>query len=187
MKREKVNKLPRKRDRSEVLFETLVRENERAVTAFLRTMVRDPGFVDDLFQETLITAWNKFDEFDPSRSLGPWLRGIAFNLVRNAARSRKRDFLVFGAAATEAIESLFNNFDGDQGKWEEQVDALRACVEALPEKSRKIVELRYEKRVNAAEIAQKVSSSPAAIRKKLQRIRQLLAECVMGKIQPRQI
>ncbi|MDC0294583.1 RNA polymerase factor sigma-70, partial [Mariniblastus sp.] len=34
-----------------------MRENERAVTAFLRTMVRDPGFVDDLFQETLITAW----------------------------------------------------------------------------------------------------------------------------------
>ena len=108
MKREKVKKLPHKRDRSEVLFETLVRENERAVTAFLRTMVRDPGFVDDLFQETLITAWNKFDEFDPSRSLGPWLRGIAFNLVRNAARSRKRDCLVFGAAATmepKVIES----------------------------------------------------------------------------------
>ncbi len=169
------------RDRCEILFETLVRENERAVTAYLRTMVRDPGLVDDLFQETLITAWNKFDEFDPTRPLGPWLRGIAFNLVRNAARSRGRDCLVFGPKAEEAIESIFKKFDGINEAWEEQVSAIRGCVNELPERSRRIVELRYERNSNAAQIAQSESSSPAAIRKQLQRIRQLLAECIQRK------
>lgn len=170
-----------KRDRCEILFETLVRENERAVTAYLRTMVRDPGLVDDLFQETLITAWNKFGEFDPTQPLGPWLRGIAFNLVRNAVRSRRRDCLVFGPTAEEAIESIFRKFDGINEAWEEQVSAIRGCVNELPERSRRIVELRYERNSNAAQIAQCESSSPAAIRKQLQRIRQLLAECIQRK------
>ncbi|TWT47193.1 hypothetical protein [Botrimarina hoheduenensis] len=38
-------------DRSKKLFEALVRENEGALTAYLRAFVRDPGLADDLFKK----------------------------------------------------------------------------------------------------------------------------------------
>ena len=170
------------RNRDEILFEALVRENERAVVAFLRTMVRDPGLVDDLFQETLITAWRKFGEFDPSRGLGPWLRGIAFNLVRNAARSRDRDCLVFGDSAYETLQNEFAVFDSGSEGLDERVRALRQCVEGLQKQSKRLIQMRYGSNMNASDIAANDKSRPATIRKQLQRIRQALLECIQERV-----
>jgi RNA polymerase sigma factor (sigma-70 family) len=70
------------------IFTILVRENTDMLTAYLRSVVRDPATVDDLFQETMLTAWRKLDEFDRRRPFGAWLRGIAARLV--LAERRKR-------------------------------------------------------------------------------------------------
>ncbi|QKK08025.1 MAG: hypothetical protein HND58_07435 [Planctomycetota bacterium] len=63
------------------IFEILVRENAAMLTAFLRSSLHDPSDVDDLFQETMVVAWRRIDDYDRSRPFGPWLRGIARNLV----------------------------------------------------------------------------------------------------------
>ena len=174
--------MPSDRSRDEILFEALVRENERAVVAFLRTMVRDPGLVDDLFQETLLTAWRKFGEFDPARGLGPWLRGIAFNLVRNAARSRQRDCLVFIDAAKDTLQHEFALFDRDSEGLDERIQALKQCVEGLQKQSKRLVQMRYGSNMSAADIAAHDKSRPATVRKQLQRIRQALLECIQQRI-----
>ena len=81
---------------SRKLFEVLVRENEGPVMLLINALVRDPALADDIFQETMIVAWNKFDTYDASRPLTPWLRGIAVNLIRNAQRKRQSDCIYVG-------------------------------------------------------------------------------------------
>ena len=66
---------------SKLVFEILVRENAEMLLAFLRSAVRDTHAVDDLFQESMLTAWRRLSEFDRTRSFGPWLRGIAAKLT----------------------------------------------------------------------------------------------------------
>ena len=44
------------------MFEVFVRENEGALMAYIRTFIRDAQFAEDLFQETMLIAWRKFDE-----------------------------------------------------------------------------------------------------------------------------
>ena len=108
-------------DQSRKLFEVLVRQNEASLITYLRTMVRDPGLADDLFQETLITAWKRFDHYDQSLPLTPWLRGIALNLARNAGRRRQRECLIFGDTVNAAVEDTIQSFeelDGDD--WSEK-------------------------------------------------------------------
>ena len=63
--------------KSTQVFEVLVREYDQMLMAYIRCLIRDPGLVEDVFQETLITAWRRFEDFDSTRTLGAWLRGIA--------------------------------------------------------------------------------------------------------------
>ena len=70
------------------LFETLVREHAGMLTVYLRSALGDVSDVDDLFQETMVVAWRRLDDFDHTRPFGPWLRGIAKKLLQ--AHQRKR-------------------------------------------------------------------------------------------------
>ncbi|MFK7765883.1 MAG: sigma-70 family RNA polymerase sigma factor [Mariniblastus sp.] len=165
------------------LFELLVRENSGQLTTYLRTMVRDPGLVDDLFQETMITAWKKFDEFDQTRPLAPWLRGIALNLARNAGRRRQRDCLLFTDHIGEMVESTIRAIEiSDGDDWKQKTDSLANCLNLLKPHARELVKLRYEKDLNASEIAAEKNLSAANVRKQLQRVRSVLANCVKQNI-----
>lgn len=176
--------MARRDDRAYRVFETLVRENERMLLTYLRAQIRDPGIVDDLFQETLITAWRKFDDFDSSRPLGPWLRGIALNLARNAARRRQADPHVFSETMHEAIEPLIDQMGQSGGRPIEQlVETLHHCLQKLPGHSRELIRLRYQENQNATAIAHDRGKSPVAIRKSLQRLRLTLGQC-LGKAIP---
>lgn len=165
------------------LFELLVRENAGQLTTWLRTMVRDPGLVDDLFQETLITAWDKFDQFDETRPLAPWLRGIALNLARNAGRKRQRDCLVFTDKIAATVESSISAIESSTGDdWQQKTAALADCLDLLKPRSRELIQLRYEENLNATEIASRANISAAGVRKQLQRVRGVLAECLKQNI-----
>ena len=63
------------------LFESLVRENTDMLIAYIRAGVRDSHAVDDLYQETVLTAWKRLDTYDRDKPIGPWLRGIAGKLM----------------------------------------------------------------------------------------------------------
>lgn len=167
-------------DRSRKLFETLVRQNEAALMACLRTMIRDPGLADDLFQETLLTAWKRFDQFDQTLPLGPWLRGIAVNLARNAARKRQRDCLIFGESLQQQVDFAIDRLEQPIGL--QKGDALASCLSRLPDRSRELIRRRYEQNQNAARIAELTESTASAVRKQLQRIRVALARCVAEKV-----
>ncbi len=63
------------------LFQILIRENSDMLVAYLRAGVRDLHAVDDLYQETVLTAWRKMDSYDRDKPIGPCLRGIAGKLM----------------------------------------------------------------------------------------------------------
>lgn len=169
--------------RTRKVFEILVRESEGSLTAFIRSLVRDPGLVDDVFQETLLTAWKRFDDFDQSRPLGPWLRGIALNHVRNAARRRAKDIHYFTDAITEAIDHSFTEIESlDGDSWEGKLQALGACLNALPDASRHLIDLRYRSLQTATQISEQLTIPALTIRKRLQRIREVVADCLRRKL-----
>ena len=155
-------------DKSRKLFEVLVRQNETSLIVYLRTMVRDPGLADDLFQETLITAWKRFEQYDQSMPLSPWLRGIALNLARNAGRKRQRECLVFGNPIKAAVETTIQSLERIDGEdWSEKSSALSDCLNKLAPHSRELIRCRYEKNMTASAIAELTRASASRVRKQL--------------------
>lgn len=62
--------------------------------------------------------------------------------------------------------------------WLERLSALSDCISRLPARSRELVTARYADKRTADELALSVGVSAEAVRKRLQRIREQLADCI---------
>src|SRR4051812_36414612 len=90
------------------IFEILARDHADMLWGYLASVVRDRSAAEELFQETLITAWKSLDRYDTSRPFGPWLRGIAGRLFLARRRKLAGDLLqIIDAKELEALETLY--------------------------------------------------------------------------------
>lgn len=170
------------------LFEILVREHAEMLSVYLRSIVHDPALVDDLFQETMLTAWRKLDQFDRSRPFGPWLRGIAAKLALTVHRKKSSRTLLCDVQTLEAIDQRMEQLSHRPGStFDQKVDTLRDCLDALPSPYRDPVQLRYTEELSGQEIASKLSIAVQTLKKRLQRARSLLLDCLQRKLNTHQV
>jgi len=151
------------------------------LVSYLRSLVSDSSVIDDLFQETMIVAWRRIDDYDRERPFGPWLRGIARKLVlahhrRSAANPRW--------CAPDVLEALDRRFEelgrrpGDT--FRDRVDRLVDCMAKLPSRMRQVIELMYARSLLLRQIATALDEQEEAIKKRAQRARRQLLECLMS-------
>ena len=168
---------------AEKLFETLVREHADMLSVYLKAALGDVAEVDDLFQETMIVAWRRLDDFDQTRPFGAWLRGIARKLLLAHARnSRRNQYTSIMLDRLDTRLEQLSHQDGDT--WQEKLGILKACVRALPQHYRDVVTLRYFQRQAVQQVSDVLAISVAAAKKRLQRARTMLLNCMKNKLAP---
>ena len=162
------------------VFEILARENADMLVSYIRSLVRSSTAVDDIFQETMITAWRRLDDYDRERPFAPWLRGIASNMVMKHRQGNAEDIMHCEPQVLEALESRFEACSRHSDSFRETLDRLQFCLRRLPDKLRQAVELMYRGGLKLRQAARRIGSSEEAVKKRVQRGRQLLAECLRG-------
>lgn len=168
---------------SKDLFEILAREHAPSLLAYLRSVVRDAALVDDLFQETMLTAWRNIDSFDRTRPFGPWLRGIAGKLVLAHFRRDARRFVYCDDVILHQIDHRLEEIQQRPGDtFDEKLDHLRECLDLLPEPYRRAVDLRYQDGMKGKGLADRLELTLENTKKRLQRARQRLLECLERKL-----
>lgn len=161
------------------VFEILIREHADMLCAFLRSLVRRPEVVDDLFQQTALVAWRRLGDYDRARPFGPWLRGIAARVAMAHRRKAAHDFVRCEPGVIEALGARLdevNRLPGDT--FAQRAAGIRGCLDQLPAGMRDAVEMAYERGMLLKQIAAALSSSEEAIKKRVQRARVLLADCL---------
>lgn len=152
---------------------------------YLRSAVRDPATVDDLFQETMLIAWRTSDRFDHRRPFGPWLRGIAAKVVLAHRRKSAKAMPVCNEAMFEQFEARLAAIQKQPGDtFDEKLECLRRCLEQLPELLRETVRHRYNLLLSRAETASRLNTTAEVVKKRLQRARSALLDCVLRKLAP---
>lgn len=147
--------------------------------AYLRSLVSSSSSIDDLFQETMLVAWRRLGVYDRSRPFGPWLRGIAQVLVLEHARKGRARPLTTDPEVLVHIDRRFDLLGSAPGDtFLEKVDRLWACLAKVPDHLREALELVYGRDMTAAAAADSVGASREAFWKRVQRGRQMLAECM---------
>ncbi len=168
------------------LFVEQVREHHAGLRGFVRSLGVDPLWVDDVAQEAFIVAYNRLDEFDQERDFGPWLRGIARNLVINERRKSARRKRILSDNLTDVLLSSSSATDEEEKDLGDsalaKVTALRDCIGTLPEKSLGMLKSRYENDLSAQDIADELQMKPPAVRKALERVRVALKKCMEERI-----
>ncbi|MCA9286606.1 MAG: sigma-70 family RNA polymerase sigma factor [Phycisphaerales bacterium] len=161
------------------VFEILVREHADMLTAFLRSLVYDSAAVDDLFQETMLTAWRRLPDYDRERPFGPWLRGIASNMVLQHRRRSRTKLLSCEPAVLEALDRRFGTLElVPADSFRARAERLRTCMERLPQKLREVVELGYARGLLLREIGIALQATEEAVKKRIQRARDMLLRCL---------
>jgi RNA polymerase sigma-70 factor (ECF subfamily) len=163
------------------VFEILAREHADMLTAFLRSLVARSDAVDDLFQETMLVAWRRLSEYDRTLPFGPWLRGIAARLVLQHRRRSAKGFLCCEPEVLQALESEYSRLDWvPADSFRQRVERLAGCLGKLPPLMRDAVDLVYGRGLNLQSLAAAVEANEEAVKKRIQRARQLLAKCLEG-------
>jgi RNA polymerase sigma-70 factor, ECF subfamily len=67
-------------------FGEIVRRHQGSIYGFLRARLLQNSDAEDLTQETFLRAYTCRARFDSSCQVGPWLIGIARNVLREHAR-----------------------------------------------------------------------------------------------------
>ena len=168
---EKPNSLPRDAE-----FASCLREIQTRLYGYIHSLARDLNDADDLFQQTALILWKKFEEYDRERSFFSWACGIARLEVVNFLRSRARRRLYFSddlnLLLIEAQEEISNL------EMEDRRDALAKCVAKLRERDQELLLECYQETGGVNEAAARRGRSSQSIFNSLRRIRRALYVCI---------
>ncbi|MEU2036677.1 sigma-70 family RNA polymerase sigma factor [Nocardia amamiensis] len=148
---------------------------------------------EDLVQETYLRGWRGYAAFEERAALRTWLYRIATTACLRALESRARRVLPAGLGA--GSDDPDAGLDGDAGahQWMQPLpDALTpetaliaresvrlavvTAMQELPARQRAVLILRDVAQFSAAEVAELLETTPAAVNSALQRARAHLAE-----------
>jgi RNA polymerase sigma-70 factor (ECF subfamily) len=157
-------------------FLRLFLKSELEIRAFTRSLVRDWHACDDVFQDVALTLWKEFDRYDASRSFAAWARGVAANKILQRWDKVSRVPVPF---SPDAIQAISDAYDRSEAAAPHQAEALQHCLQRLPEKSRRLLILRYERSFKLDAIARELGATLDAIAQALSRLRSRLRKCMI--------
>ena len=164
-------------------FSQLVEDHHRELTVYALAMTRDPNTAREIVQDAFVVAYEKIATFDVTRDFAAWMRGIVRNKWREWLRKHSRPEIPEDDLA--AIDAAVAGWQERRVNGQSQVfDALERCLDRLPDTLREAVDACYYRGETSDEAADRLGVAPAAIRKRLQRARILLRDCVEKKMNP---
>ncbi len=143
---------------------------------YVASLVPRPADAEDLFQKSLLTAWEKRAKFDRTGDLLSWMCGIARNHLRHFLRDQHRPNLMLDA---DVVDELAVKLLAEESQFRRRQEALDECLEKLPVNQRELVVRYYSSRNSAQGISESSGARIEAIYKTLQRIREALHECIL--------
>jgi RNA polymerase sigma-70 factor (ECF subfamily) len=154
----------------------LFARNVEAVQSYIGTLLPQAADADEVFQQTSITLWRKFDEFRNDGNFAAWACGIAFNLVRNFRRveSRRPVFLL----SDDVLETLGQARLEKASSLPDRREALKDCLEKLSAEDRELLDRCYAGSANVAAIATDLGRTANSLYKRLKTVRGLLFDCI---------
>jgi len=156
-------------------FAELVREHHRSLLSYAIAMAKSETTARDLVQDSCVVAWQSLEKFDVTRDFATWMRGILRNKWREHCRKYRRETLL-DDETLERMEAVFTE-ESDSVLF----SRLAECREKLPENMRQAVVACYDEGRTSDEAAVVLETSATALRKRLERARTALRECLSNK------
>lgn len=158
-------------------FAEIVYTFQDAVYNLCYRMLGESVEAEDAAQEAFLKAYYHLDRYDPERSFKTWLLSIASNHCIDRLRRRRMHYL---SIDDDPLPALTLSADEPEPEDEviraQQSQLIQSLMAALPADYRASVILRYWYDYSYLEIADILETTESAIKSRLFRARQMLAD-----------
>src|SRR5882672_4176697 len=149
---------------------------------FVYGLVRNVHDTEDIVQEVWVRFTSSLERGIRIEKPAQWSRGTAKNLILHYWRKKAKAKVLVDSELLDLVEQAFNENEPEKEIWQIRRRALADCVQALPEKSRHLLALRYERGEPVTKVARAVDQTTGSVMMALSRLRRLLQQCVDGKL-----
>lgn len=157
-------------------FGNLVEMYQKPVFSLCYRMLGNSSDAEDAAQESFIRAFRYLRKYDPERSFATWLLSIASHYCIDRMRKRKLDTVSTDGLPAEIIPDR-NAPNPEREYREQEKEALiQSLLDGLKPTDRAAIILRYWYQYSEIEIADALDLSVSAIKSRLYRSRQSLAD-----------
>ncbi len=156
-------------------FSVLVERYKDAVHNLAYRMLGNATEAEDVTQETFVRAFTQLATYKPAHKFSTWLLSIASHLAIDQLRRRR--FLALPLEDVPLLEWIVDAGTGPEQSAlaGEQQDEIQTYLQHLPGKYRAVIVLRYWYDFSYEEIAATLKLTPALVKARLHRARELLA------------
>lgn len=163
-------------------FLALYLASQQSVRQSLRIVIQDRSLLDDACQAAALRLWQLFDSYDSTRPFDAWARGVAFKVALEFNRATQGNARQIPPEALASIGKAFDRWNLSEHQPYAQLQALEACLQAIPHRSRELIVKRYHQSLPIEEIARQANRSVGATYKAIERSLQSLAGCIRQRI-----
>jgi RNA polymerase sigma factor (sigma-70 family) len=163
------------------MFALLIERYKDAVQNLAYRMLNNVTEAEDVTQETFVRAYTQLATYKPTHKFSTWLLSIASHLAIDQLRRRR--FLALPLEDVPFLEWIVDIGTGpEQSALQgEQQDEIQSYLQRLPSKYRAVIVLRYWYDFSYEEIANTLHLTPALVKARLHRARELLARYMQQK------
>lgn len=156
-------------------FALLVERYKDAVQNLAYRMLSNVTEAEDVTQEVFVRAYTQLATYKPAHKFSTWLLSIASHLAIDQLRRRR--FLALPLEDVPFLEWITDLGVGPEQSAlaGEQQDEIQAYLQRLHSKYRAVIVLRYWYDLSYEEIATALNLTPALVKARLHRARELLA------------
>ncbi|MGH2508721.1 MAG: sigma-70 family RNA polymerase sigma factor, partial [Ktedonobacteraceae bacterium] len=156
-------------------FAVLIERYKDAVQNLAYRMLSNVTEAEDVTQEVFVRAYTQLATYKPTHKFSTWLLSIASHLAIDQLRRRR--FLALPLEDVPFLEWVADLGVGPEQSAlaGEQHDEIQAYLQRLHSKYRSVIVLRYWYDLSYDEIAAALNLTPALVKARLHRARELLA------------
>ncbi len=169
-------------------YAELMRLYRDSIYYMLMKIVKNSDDAEDLTLETFGKAFRYLDKYTPQYAFSTWLFRIAVNNSIDYIRHKKNSpqcldddlYAIDTQLLIDRSESNSTPTPEQEVIDKQRIQMLRIAVSQLPEKYRKVVELRYYEELSYEEISERLSITLANVKIQLLRAKNMLSEIMVN-------
>lgn len=171
----------------EQAYKALMDKYRKALSMHIQRMVRKPGEVDDLVQESFIKAFSALPSYSVDYAFSTWIYKIATNHAIDYLRKKKLKTYSIdkpretkdGALEYELPDATYRpdrHIVADQRR-----QLIQKAIDALPPKYHRVIVMRHQQEKSYEEIARELDLPLGTIKAHIFRARELLNKHLRNK------
>lgn len=169
-------------------FAWLMKKYKGPLSNLIFKMVSERSEIEDLVQEVFIKAFNSIKNYNQEYAFSTWIYRIAINNTIDYLRKKKLD--TFSIDSDDEEEEDKPRFEIPDTTYsadaniilEQRQQIINDAIESLPEKYKKIIELRHKEELSYEEISEILNIPIGTVKAHLFRARELLNKYLKDKL-----